>query len=104
VVDLALAFGRKADAEAVSDPIVVDPPTDGPCSLALKGPLLSPHNDPLPVDRVRFVPNSLPANADSFEIAVRSAGLRGTTYLGQASLTNVATGQARTVNVDVQVS
>jgi hypothetical protein len=104
VVDLALAIGRKTDVETISDPIVVDPPTDAPCSLALKGPLLSPHNDPLPVDRVRFVPEILPADADRFEIAVRSAGLRGTTYLGQASLTNVATSQARTVNVDIQVS
>jgi hypothetical protein len=106
VADLAAAVACPPAHETgiESDRFKLDPPATGPCTLALAGPLLA-HTEgpPLPPDCVRFAPETLAAGADGFALVVQARGLRGTTYYGVALVTDATTGQARQVNVDVQV-
>jgi hypothetical protein len=105
LLDLAAVIGRPppTDPEIVSDPFTLDPPIAGSGEVRLAGPLVSPYNDELPVERVRARPAPLPGGADRFELVVRAAGLRGTTYVGVAVVTELVTDQKQHVNVDVQI-
>ncbi|MGH9259966.1 MAG: hypothetical protein ACRD08_08735, partial [Acidimicrobiales bacterium] len=106
LADLAAAVVQRpvSDREVRSDPVPIQPPAAKPSDVALVAPMASAHGHVLQEGRVRFEPPPLlPAGSDAFTLVVQASRLRGTTYLGVAQVTEVATGQVRKIDVDVQI-
>jgi hypothetical protein len=111
MLDAAAGFaGRPEDGLVESAPFTVATPVR-PCSLSLAGPLKPvfdprhPEIPPLEAHRVRIVPATLTGQAIRFRLAVRSTGLRGTTYLGRVIVTDPVTAREAEpqIEVDIQI-